>query len=125
MSDDNNTPPAAPAVPPVPAQTQQPTQQQYSDYLTGTRDLILTGKSVYGDPNSPAAVEKLAMLDAHIALGRQLGEIAPAPEAWSVQRAAKERLALKWPMDPSEPPNADLMSFQAGQLAALAKLDVH
>jgi len=50
------------------------------NFLTDLRDRIVAGTSVYGDPASPAAQAKLEELNAKIGLGRQLGEIPPAPE---------------------------------------------
>jgi len=69
----------------------------HGEFLTGLRDSVAGGESVYGPVGSPSQVAKLAELDAKIALGRQLGEIAPAPEPWSVNRAAQERLAAEFP----------------------------
>jgi hypothetical protein len=73
------------------------TDNSFGDFLTGLRDSIASGNSVYGDPASPKAQAKLQELDAKIALGRQLGEILPAEEPWSVERAARERLAAEFP----------------------------
>jgi len=101
--------------PPVPLQ---------STFLTDLRDTILAGKSLYGDPTSPRAVEKLAELDAKIAFGRSIGEIAPPPPAWTPQRAAQERLAQEFPVDPTTPPHPELLAFQTGQIEALKGLDV-
>jgi hypothetical protein len=49
-------------------------------FLTDLREKVAGGESVYGPVGSPKQVEKLAELDAKIALGRKLGEI-PAPGA--------------------------------------------
>jgi hypothetical protein len=66
-------------------------------FLAEMRERIVSGESAYGDPQCARAIERLAEIDAKLALGRQLGEIAPAPEPWSVQRAASERLAQEFP----------------------------
>jgi len=80
-----------------------------ADFLTGLRETVASGESVYGPAGSPKQVEKLAELDAKIALGRQLGEIPPAPEPWSVERAAKERLAAEFPFGDA-PEMSELLS---------------
>jgi hypothetical protein len=89
------------------------------------RETVASGESVYGAVGSPKQVEKLAELDAKIALGRQLGEIPPAPEPWSVQRAAQERLAQEFPGgDPARQERSEMKSaWLAKQFEALAKLD--
>lgn len=116
MSDDN-TPPVQPS----PAAA--PSVPQYNDFLTGTRDLILGGKTVYGDPASSLAQAKLQELDAKIALGRRLGEIAPAPEPWTETRAARERMALEFPMGEPTPEHPDIAAFHGKQLEALGQAD--
>jgi hypothetical protein len=82
-----------------------------SDFLTGLRETVASGESVYGAVGSPRQVAKLAELDAKIALGRQLGEIQPAPEPWSVERAARARLATEFPLgDPAGQETSELLS---------------
>jgi hypothetical protein len=78
----------------------------------------------FGPIGSPRQNEKLAEFDANIALGRRLDEIAPAPEPWTEQRAARERLAIEFPGgDPSaQKPSEMLTAHLNGQFEALAKL---
>jgi hypothetical protein len=91
------------------------------DFLTATRELVASGKSVYGPADTPAAQAKLQELDAKIALGRQLGEIAPAPEAWSIERAAKERLEREFRQgDPSKFERSEIL--EAGLAAKFDRL---
>jgi hypothetical protein len=82
-----------------------------ADFLLGIRDQVVAGTSIYGPVGSPKQVEKLAELDAKLALGRQLGEIPPAPEPWSVERAARERLAQEHPLgDLSAQPVSEMLT---------------
>jgi hypothetical protein len=94
------------------------------DFLTDLRERILAGTSVYGDPQSPRAVERLAELDAKLVLARQLGEAPAAPEPWSIERAAKERMAHEWPNgDPAAKPVSETMSTWAkNKLEGLSRL---
>ena len=62
------------------------------DFLVNLHARVAAGESAYGAVGSPAQVAKMAELDAKLGLARQLGEAPPAPEPWSVERAAKERL---------------------------------
>jgi hypothetical protein len=88
------------------------------------RSLSASGESVYGPVGSPRQIEKLSELDARIALGRRLGEIAPAPEPWTEARAAKERLAQEFPAgDPATPMAEELAAHLGRQLEALGRLD--
>jgi hypothetical protein len=126
MSDDNNTPPAAPAVPPVPAAAEQPLQpSQYSDYLIGTRDIILQGGSIWGDPDKPLAKNKLAEIEGRLAFMRTIGEAPPEPAPkWSHENLACERLAIEFPGgDPSTTLDPALANYYGQQVDALAKLD--
>jgi hypothetical protein len=92
-----------------------------ADFLSDLRDRILAGTSVYGDPTSASAVEKLAEVEAKLGLARQLGEAPPAPEAWSIERAAKERLAREFPQgDPSKFERSELLT--AGLQSKLDRL---
>ena len=83
--------------------------------------MCTTKKSPVGDPRQ---IAKLQELDAQIALGQQLGEIPPAPEPWSIQRAAKERLAFEHPPgDPAASPMSEmLVEHLKSKFDALAKL---
>jgi hypothetical protein len=93
-------------------------------FLLHTRDLIINGKSAYGDPNSPAAQAQLAEVDAKLGLMRQLGEAPPPPEPWTVQRAARERVQQEFPGgDPAAMVIPDIVdaSYRA-KFAALATL---
>ena len=67
-------------------------------FLTGIREKVASGTSVYGPADSPAAIEKLAEVDARLAHGRQVEGWPAAPEPWSVQRVAKEKLAAEHPL---------------------------
>ena len=110
MSEDNPTTALSPA----------------ADFLTDLRDRILAGTSFYGDPTSARAVEKLAELEAKLGLARQLGEAPPAPKAWSIERAAKERLAREYPQgDPSKFQQSEEMAAHlASKFERLGQLSV-
>ena len=110
MSEDNPTTALSPA----------------ADFLTDLRDRILAGTSFYGDPTSARAVEKLAELEAKLGLARQLGEAPPAPKAWSIERAARERLAREYPQgDPSKFQQSEEMAAHlASKFERLGQLSV-
>jgi hypothetical protein len=92
-----------------------------ADFLSDLRERILAGTSVYGDPNSARAVEKLAEVDAKLGLARRLGEAPPAPPPWTVERAAKERLAHEFPLgDPTTFRQSEMLT--AGLAAKFEKL---
>jgi hypothetical protein len=95
-----------------------------NSFLSDLRERILDGSSVYGDPQSPRAVEKLQEIDAKLGLARQLGEAPPAPEVWSIERAARERLAHEWPGgDPAAKPVSETMTkWSADRLEGLGRL---
>ena len=97
-----------------------------ADFLTDLRDRILAGTSFYGDPQSPRALEKLQELDAKLGLARQLGEAPPAPEPWSIGRAAKERLARDFPHgDPNTfQQSEELATHLASKFERLGQLSV-
>ena len=60
-------------------------------------------------------------MNAKIGLGRQLGEIPPAPEPWSIERAAIERLAREYPLgDPATFQRSEMLS--AGLAAKFDRL---
>jgi hypothetical protein len=94
------------------------------DFLIKTRELVAEGNSVYGPVGSPRQVEKLAELDAKLAVSRRLGEAPPAPEPWTEERAAKERLAREFPVgDPTTKPFSETMSqWITNQFERLGKL---
>jgi hypothetical protein len=97
-----------------------------ADFLATTYELVKSGRSIYGEIGSPKQVEKMAELEARMGLARQLGEVPPPPEPWTVERAAKERLAREYPGgDPATSPMPDLTAeWIAGQFDALGKLSV-
>lgn len=94
-----------------------------ADFLVNFREQIAAGKSAYGDAGSPAAQAKLAELDAKIGLGRQLGEIAPAPEPWSIERAAAERLLTEFPAGELQPIHEDKAAAFSARFDQLDALD--
>jgi hypothetical protein len=94
--------------------------------LADLRERILAGTSLYGDPQSTRAVEKLAEVEAKLGLARQLGEAPPAPEPWSIERAAKERLAREFPHgDPNTfQQSEELAAHLASKFEKLGQLSV-
>ena len=98
---------------------------QYSDYLIGTRDIILQGGSIWGDPDKPLAKNKLAEIEGHLAFMRTIGEAPPEPAPkWSHENLARERLAIEFPGgDPSTTLDPALANYYGQQVDALAKLD--
>jgi len=96
------------------------------DFLTKTREIVASGESVYGPVGSPKQVEKLVELDARLAVSRRLGEAPPAPEPWTEERAAKERLAREFPKgDPANSPMPEqVMAWATAQFDNLGKLNV-
>ena len=82
---------------------------------------------VCGPVGSPKQVEKMAELEAKMGLARRLGEASPAPEPWTVERAAKERLATEFPKgDPATSPMPEhitawlMLSTVGGESGAVA-----
>ncbi|MGH7047558.1 MAG: hypothetical protein ACREE2_14345 [Stellaceae bacterium] len=70
----------------------------HANFLVNLRDSVARGNEAF-PLGSPEQIAKLADLDARITLGRRLGEIAPAEEpADAVERLARERLRLEWPL---------------------------
>jgi hypothetical protein len=65
----------------------------------------------------------MAELDAKLGLARQLGEAPPAPEPWSVERAAKERLDQEFPRGELPPLHEDLIKSYSQRFDALDALD--
>jgi hypothetical protein len=110
VSEDNNT----------------PTISVAADFLSDLRERILAGTSVYGDPTSARAVEKLAEVEAKLGLARRLGEAPPEPKPWSIERAAEERLAREFPQgDPSQfQQSEELAAHLAAKFETLGKLTV-
>jgi hypothetical protein len=95
-----------------------------AEFLLSIRESVASGNSVYGPADSPRAVEKLAELEAKLALGRHLGEIPPGSEPWSIQRAAAERLAQEHPLgDLSAQPVSEMLTEHIkGKAEAIKKL---
>jgi hypothetical protein len=96
------------------------------EFLTSTYEIVKSGESVYGPVGSPKQVEKMAELEAKMGLARHLGEVPPAPEPWTVERAAKERLAQDFPGgDPAASPMPEhLTNWISNQFDAIGKLSV-
>jgi hypothetical protein len=94
--------------------------------LTDLRDRILAGTSVYGDPQSTRAVEKLAEVDAKLGLARRLGEAPLEPKPWSIERAAEERLAREFPHGDTSKfqQSEELAAHLAAKFETLGKLPV-
>jgi hypothetical protein len=68
-----------------------------ADRLTlKSRELLLDGKSVYGDPNSHRAKQKLAEYDAHVAFAQEQGTL-PRPKPRTAQWVAEKTLAGEFP----------------------------
>jgi hypothetical protein len=66
----------------------------------------------------------LQEIEAKLGLARQLGEAPPAPEPWTVERAARERLAHDFPGgDPAAKPVSEIMTkWIADRLEGLGRL---
>ena len=96
------------------------------EFLTSTYEIVKSGESVYGPVGSPKQAEKMAELEAKMGLARHLGEVPPAPEPWTVERAAKERLAQQFPGgDPaSSPIPQHLAGWISNRFDAIGKLPV-
>jgi hypothetical protein len=102
----------------------RPIPSPEAEFLLRTRDLIAEGKSVYGPVGSPKQVEKQAEYDAKIAFGRQQGEIPPAEEPWTRDRAAKERLASEFQFgEPAATFQEHTAGFNKKRFDDLAALD--
>lgn len=61
------------------------------NFLTKSLELLEGGKSIYGDPASPAARAQIEEFKARLDLGRELGEFPPAPPP-IMDRLRQERL---------------------------------
>ena len=91
--------------------------------LLNLRELIVAGKSAYGDPTTPAAQARLQEVDAKLGFMRQIGEAPPAAEPWTVERAAKERLAAEFPRGELPPLHEDLVKSYSAKFDQLDALD--
>jgi hypothetical protein len=71
------------------------------EFLTSYEERLVAGTSAYGDlSKSLAGQAKLEEVRARLAFGRQQGDYKPAPEPWSPERVAKEKLAQEFPFGP-------------------------
>ncbi len=91
--------------------------------LMAIREQVVAGKSIYGEPSSPAAQAKLAEVDAKLGFMRQQGTAPPAPEPWSIERVARERLAAEFPRGELPPLHEDLIKSFSQRFDQLAALD--
>jgi hypothetical protein len=127
MADMPSNPPAGGPINP-PAADNEPTISPEADFLLTTRELIIEGRSIYGDPNSRLAKERLAEIDANLTFLRGIGEAPPAPEPWSPERVARVRLAAEFPSgDPGAATawgHKRQREFVASKVAALGALGV-
>ncbi len=102
-------------------------QHEDKDYvlLSNIRERVASGESVYGPIGSPKQVEKLSEVEARLAHGRLTRGWPAAPEPWSVERVAREKLAAKHPFgDPSTRPTpTHLADHYSKTTDALAKME--
>ena len=121
MADNPSTPPAGGPIAP-PAADIEPQYSPETDFLLHIQELILDGRSVYGDPTGRRAQEKLAEIGAKLAFRRSLGDAPPEPEPWTPARAAREQLAREFP-DPAatswHPAQQEFVAKQVGALGSL------
>lgn len=93
------------------------------EFLTSLREKLVAGQSAYGDPSSPAAQLRLQEIDAKLGFMRQIGEAPPAPEPWTVERAAKERLAAEFPIGELQPIHEDKIAAWSKKFDQLDAMD--
>jgi hypothetical protein len=95
-----------------------------ASFLMDLRERVAGGESGYGPVGSPKQVDKLAEIDAKLAVARQLGEAPPAVEPWTPERAAKERLQREFPSgDPSaRPVSVTMAKWAKDRIEGLSRL---
>jgi hypothetical protein len=92
-----------------------------AEFLTGLRDQVLAGTTVYGAPESPAAVAQLAQLDAQLTVLERAGDYVPPKPTSLVDQYAQQRLNDEFPGgDPATPFNELVQQNIDGRCATLA-----
>lgn len=89
--------------------------------LLHERDLITDGRSVYGDPRTHRAEQRLLEIDARLQFAETQGVYKPAAP-WTPARVAQEQLDAEYPVPPSATLPEAHAEFYRARLDALAAL---
>jgi hypothetical protein len=90
-----------------------------AEFLTGLRDQVLAGTTVYGAPDSPTAKAKLADLDAQLIVLERAGDFVPPKPTNLVDQYAQQRLNSEFSGDPGTPFNELIQANINSRVAAL------